>query len=110
MLFSATASYHTLIPDAQGEFPSQIFAPPFNAPPFYTAQIMPPTTNPARPNTAKPAVSNFTAAPVVVELAGAVLVPLGWVAAVPDAVPDAEVLAEVLLDVELVAAAMIPPR
>ena len=69
---------------------------------------MPPTTNPARPNTAKPAVSNFTAAPVVVEPAGALLVPLGWAAAVPEAVPDAVVLAEVLLDVEL-AAARTPP-
>ena len=71
---------------------------------LYTPQIMPPTTNPARPNTAMPAVSNFTAAPVVVELAGAPLVPLGWAAAVPDAI----VLAEVLLDVEL-AAARTPP-
>ena len=104
MLFSAIARYHTHIPSDQSEFLHQLFAAPIQYSTFYTAQIMPPTTKPARPKTAKPAVSNFTAAPVVVELVGAVLVPL---VEELDVVLDAVVLADVLL--ELAAALTIPP-
>ena len=104
MLFSAIASYHTLISSNQSESPYQLFAAPIQYSTFNTAQIMPPTTKPARPKTAKPAVSNFTAAPVVAEPEGAVLVAL---VVELDVVLDAVVLAEVLL--ELLAAERVPP-
>lgn len=113
------ARYHIFIPSHHPTFkPTTIPSfgstsdgktpPPHPLRPVPHAQTIPPTINPAAPSTPQPATFSLTAAPVVLELAAAELVPLGPPVAVPDEAAVVEVEVPLATELELLTAERMP--